>query len=145
MTAMNKEQASAVVAQLEMEERMENAFNTFIAEGGEAVARYLDGSTVYENAKEITAWALTNLGREALVIPSGWEIAFNNCRASLVADSKWRPASKIYADLEAQLTAQQFKQLCLGETPTLRADLAADLEKLGGVAVFHKFANGEVK
>lgn len=145
MIAITPKQAEAVLAQLDSEQAMEDALNSFIKEGGAAVGPYLDGNTGYANGKIVAVWGLEHLGRHALTLVSGWEIAFANTRARLVADPAWRNKAAIYRDLEARLTAQQFKQLSLGETPILSGELVADLQKLGGVVAFQKFANGEVQ
>lgn len=144
MTVMSKQQANAIVAQLDEQEQMETALNTFIAEGGDTVGPYLGGDTGYANAKKMTEWGLPNLGRQPLTTVSGWEICFNNTKAFLVADPAWRPKAKIYADLDIRLTADQTKKLYLGEQVALPADLAADLEKIGGPAGYRKFMDGEV-
>ena len=136
-------QQQEVIDQLEFEERYEAAFNLFIKENGDAVGPYFDGATAYENAKKMTTWALVNLGREKLTSVSAWEIAFNDTKASLAPDPRWRPAKVVFDDLEVRLSAAQWKQIYQGEMPTLRADLAADLAKIGGPEAFKKYVDGE--
>jgi hypothetical protein len=141
---MSRQQADAVVAELELEEQFEAAFDAFVSQGGDAVARYFSGTVEYENGKKIAQWGIANLpnGIHSLTTPAGFEIAFQNCKAALVANPNWRSAREIYKYLEPRLTAAQFKAICTAEDVRLSADLAASLVELGGSEVFRQYADG---
>jgi hypothetical protein len=132
---MSRQQADAVVAELELEEQFEAAFDAFVSQGGDAVARYFSGTVEYENGKKIAQWGIANLpnGIHSLTTPAGFEIAFQNCKAALVANPNWRSAREIYKYLEPRLTAEDVR---------LSADLAASLVELGGSEVFRQYADG---
>lgn len=141
-----QERADELLAGLEFEDRCEAALDEFIKLGGDETAPYFTGAVAYLSADKVTRWGIDNLpyGVNSLTSPSAFQIAFNNVKGTLVRDPDWKPTREIYRDLEARLTAVQFKQLYNGEMPVLRTDLASDLEKIGGLQGFKNFVDGKV-
>lgn len=138
-------QQQEIVSQIELEEQCEAALEEFIKQGGDAAAPYLSGDVAYKNTHKIVEWAIENLpyGARSLTTPSSFEIAFNNCKSSLVPDPKWRSAKELYTELEVRLPAAQFKALYSGQDVPLSGESAALLSNLGGVGVFREFVDGK--
>jgi hypothetical protein len=143
MAAISLKQASEIADQIESDKQIEMALNAFIAEGGDVVGPYFTDVVAYGNSRKITVWGLVNLGRQALMTPSGFEVAFNTCKTELTADPKWVPMKRVYVDFEASLTSGQWKELYGGEIPAkLTADQTTALARIGGPLGFKTYVDG---
>lgn len=131
-------------------QEIEVVFESAKAVCGRMWGSYFTAENEEQNVSTLLEWMKSNLpgGLNAAKEIGSWEIAFRECRDSLVADPNYvapldeAGRRKVFNELYDGLTFEQTKSLYEGRMPArpLSAEQQSLLEKIGGQKAFARFA-----